>query len=52
MNFVLALVFFLVVGAVLTAGIALAAKGTAWLLIVGVVVFSALFIKFGCLDQH
>lgn len=51
MNFVLALLFFLVVGAVLTIGIAMAAKGAAWLLIAGVVVFIGLFIKYGCLTH-
>jgi hypothetical protein len=52
MNFISALAFFLVIAALLTAGIALAAKGVIWLLLVGIAVFTGLFVKYGCLDQH
>jgi hypothetical protein len=52
MNFIASLVFFIVITALLSAGIALAAKGSFILLLIGIAVFGGLFVKFGCLDQH
>ena len=54
MNFVAPLLVFLLIAAVLTAGIVMAAavKGSAILLLLGGAAFAALFIKFGCLDHH
>ena len=55
MKFLASLAFFLVTTAVLSAGIAMTATGNKFgpgLLVAGVAVFGALFVKFGCLDQH
>ncbi len=52
MNFIASLAFFVVIGALLAAGIAIAAKGSFVLLLIAVAIFGGLFVKFGCLDQH
>lgn len=55
MKFISSLAFFLVTTAVLSAGIALTASGHKLgqpLLLGGAAVFTGLFVKFGCLDQH
>jgi hypothetical protein len=54
MNFIAPLLVFLLIAAVLTAGIVMAAavKGSAILLLLGGAAFTGLFIKFGCLDHH
>jgi len=50
MKFLSSLAVFLVLGALIVVGIALAAtKGSAVLLLLGVAVFVALFVKYGCL---
>lgn len=52
MKFLATLAFFVVLGAVLAAGIAIAAtKGSAILLLIGAAVFVGLFVKFGCLTH-
>jgi hypothetical protein len=52
MKFLTSLAFFVVLAAVLAAGIAVAAtKGSALLLLIGSAVFIALFVKFGCLTH-
>jgi hypothetical protein len=49
MHFFLAILAYLILGAIIAAGIILmAAKGALWLLILGVVIFMALFVKYGC----
>ncbi len=55
MKFIASLGFFVLVTAILSAGIALTASGSKvglGLLLGGVVFFGGLFIKVGCLDQH
>lgn len=55
MKFISSLTFFLVITAVLSAGIALTASGHKLglpLLLGGTAVFGGLFVKYGCLDQH
>lgn len=53
MQFIAPLAVFLVLGALLVAGIVVAAtKGSAILLLVAAAVFTGLFVKFGCLDHH
>jgi hypothetical protein len=55
MKFIASLAFFLVITAVLSAGIALTASGYKYgvhVLLAGAAVFGGLFVKFGCLDQH
>jgi len=55
MKFISSLTFFLVITAVLSAGIALTAAGHKLglrLLLGGAAVFAGLFVKYGCLDQH
>ena len=55
MKFIAPLAFFLATTAVLSAGIALTAGGKGIglaLLLGGAAVFTGLFVKFGCLDQH
>lgn len=52
MKFLATLAFFLVIGAVLAAGISIAAtKGSVALLLIGSAVFVGLFVKFGCLTH-
>jgi len=49
------LAFFLVITAVLSAGIAFTASGKVfgpYLLLGGTAIFGGLFVKFGCLNQH
>lgn len=48
MDFIAAVLVWLVIGAVLAAGIVMAVKGSAWLLIVGLVAFILAFAKVGC----
>lgn len=53
MQFIAPLATFLVLAALLTAGIVVAAtKGSAILLLVAAAIFTGLFVKFGCLDHH
>ena len=55
MKFISSLTFFLVITAVLSAGIALTASGHKLglpLLLGGTAVFGGLFVKYGCLYQH
>jgi len=51
MNFVLAILAWLVIAAVLVLGIVCATKGTLWLLIVGLLGFLLAFSKWGCASQ-
>jgi hypothetical protein len=51
MNFFLAIVAYLVIGAVLGLGILLAAKGNLWLLIISFIAYVVLFAKIGCLPK-
>jgi hypothetical protein len=51
MNFILALLAWLIIAAVLVAGIVLAAKGSLWLLLLGALGFVLLFSKYGCLTH-
>jgi hypothetical protein len=48
MNFILALLAWLVIGAILVMGIVMATKGALWLLIVGLLAFVFAFAKWGC----
>jgi hypothetical protein len=52
MNFLLSIVAYLVIGAVLGWGILLAAHGNAWLLVVGFLVYAVAFAKIGCLPKQ
>ena len=49
MNFVLALIVYLLMGVVLGWGILLAVKGSLWLLVVSLLAFSIAFARIGCL---
>jgi F0F1-type ATP synthase assembly protein I len=49
MKFLMAILAYLAIGAVLGWGILLAAKGNPWLLIVGFLAYCAAFSKIGCL---
>jgi hypothetical protein len=51
MKFLLAIIVWLIIGAVLGAGILMAVKGSAWLLIVGTLAFVVLVAKIGCLSH-
>jgi hypothetical protein len=51
MKFLLAIVAFLAIGAVLGWGILLTVKGEPWLLIVGVLFYTLAFTKLGCLPR-
>jgi len=51
MSFFFALFVWLILAAVLAAGVVMAAKGSMILLVVGMLVFLAGFIKFGCLTH-
>jgi hypothetical protein len=48
MGFISAVIVWLIMGAVLAAGMVLAVKGSLWLLVVGLVLFLLAFAKFGC----
>ena len=48
MGFYTAVLVWLMMGAVLAAGIVMAVKGSLWLFVVGLVLFLAAFAKFGC----
>jgi hypothetical protein len=48
MSFILAVLAWLVIGAVLVVGIVMATKGALWLLIVGLLAFILAFAKWGC----
>jgi hypothetical protein len=51
MGFFAAIVVWLIMAAVLAAGIVMAVKGSVWLLIVGFVLFVLGFAKIGCLSH-
>ncbi len=51
MSFYIGLIFWLVLAAVLAAGVVMAAKGSMVLLAISMVVFVAGFIKYGCLTH-
>jgi hypothetical protein len=51
MNFILALLAWLIIAAVLTTGILMAVQGSLWLLLLGVLGFILLFSKYGCLSH-
>jgi len=48
MNFFAVVFVWLLLAAILVAGIVLAAKGSLWLLVAGMVAFIAAFAKYGC----
>jgi hypothetical protein len=52
MKFLLAIVAYLVIAAVLGWGILLAVKGQPWLLIVGFLTYTLAFAKLGCLPKQ
>ena len=52
MKFVSAVVVYLILGVVLSAGILMLVKGSAWLFAAGVIGYLVLFSKFGCLPPH
>ena len=47
-----AIIAYLLIGIVLGAGILLVTKGTFWLLVLGLLVYLFLFIKYGCLSSE
>jgi len=49
MKFLMAVLAYLAIGAILGCGILLTVKGNPWLLIVGSLAYGAAFAKFGCL---
>jgi hypothetical protein len=51
MSFFIGLFSWLVIAVLLVAGVVLATKGAFWLLGLGLVLFMAAFIKFGCLSH-
>jgi hypothetical protein len=51
MNFVLAILAWVVIAAVLVLGIVWATKGALWLLVVGLLAFILAFSKWGCASQ-
>jgi hypothetical protein len=51
MSFFLAVLAWLVIGAILVAGIVMATKGAMWLLILGLLAFAAAFARWGCATQ-
>ena len=51
MSFFLAIFAWLVIGAILVAGIVMATNGVFWLLILGLLAFTAAFAKWGCATQ-
>jgi hypothetical protein len=51
MNFVLAILAWVVIAAVLVLGIVWATKGALWLLVVGLLAFVFAFGKWGCASQ-
>ena len=51
MKLLLAVMAYLVIGAVLGWGILLTVRGQPWLLIVGVLVYTLAFAKLGCLPK-
>lgn len=48
MSFFIGFLAWLVIGAVLVAGVVMAAKGALWLLILGLLAFVFAFAKWGC----
>jgi hypothetical protein len=52
MSFVLSIITYLIMAAILIAGIILAVKGTFWLLIVGVIAFALAITKISLLAHH
>lgn len=52
MNFVLASLAYLIMGLLIAVGLIKAATGSFVILLVGLVLFFALFIKAGCLASH
>jgi hypothetical protein len=51
MKFLLAMLVWLIMGAVIAAGIILAFKGTVWLLILALLTFIIMVAKIGCLSH-
>jgi hypothetical protein len=51
MSFYLAVLAWLVIGAILVVGIVMATKGALWFLILGLLAFTAAFAKWGCATQ-
>jgi hypothetical protein len=51
MSFYAAIFAWLVIGAILTVGIVMAATGALWVLILGSLLFIAAFAKWGCLTH-
>jgi len=51
MNFFLAILIWLIMGAILVIGVALAVKGTFWLLIIGLLAFVFAIAKIACLSH-
>ena len=51
MSFFIGLFSWIVIAILLVAGVVLATKGAFWLLGLGLVLFTAAFIKFGCLSH-
>ena len=49
MKLILAVLVYLLMGAVLATGIVLAVKGTLWVLIISLLLFAVVFGKVGCL---
>ena len=52
MKFILAIVAYLLIGAVLGTGILMMMKGSPWLLVVGVLGYIFIFGKVGCLPKQ
>ena len=50
MKLILATATYVVMGAILALGIVLAVKGSVWLLVLGLIVFTIIFGKIGCLQ--
>jgi hypothetical protein len=51
MKFVMAILAYLAIGAVLGLGILLTVKGNPWLLIIGLLAYVVAFAKLGCLPR-
>jgi hypothetical protein len=51
MNFLLAILAYVVIGLVLGWGIILAVKGSPWLLVAGFITYVVAFAKLGCLPK-
>jgi hypothetical protein len=51
MNFLLAVVAYLIIGAVLGAGLLMTMKGSPWLLVIGLLAYVVIFARIGCLPK-